>query len=745
MFPGVTSEPFSVVKLGPDCGPDAYSGYSPTANIAGFSLMHESGTGGAPKYGVVSQQPVPGNISNPLEDLSAARSSPDQAQVGFYESSLSSGVNVQLAATSHAAMFSYAFPGSSQSNVVVDVSHVLTSVGRPQWSQHYVSGNITVLPDNSYQGSGTYTNGWNLAPDWTVYFCGYIDAPTTALTFAGNGTELSQYSSRTTVSGEERIGAVFSSAQINITSRVGVSFLSSEKACEFVNAEIPIGTPLQSLVGAAKSHWNTEVFSKIQTPETDVHTLELLYSALYGMNILPSNRTGENPLWDSIEPYYDDIFTFWDLFRCSTPLMQILRPNSYEEQIRSVIDIWRNEGYMPDARSSNFNGRSQGGSNADNVLADAYVKGVRGAINWTAGYLAMLKDAEVQPPNNNDPSAPASSTQHGRGALPDWLKYNYITPTYTRAVSRAIEYSANDFALYQIASAQGNTADASKYLSRSRNWRNHWNPAASSLNYTGFPVPRKADGAFLPQDPLSCGGCYWGDAYYEGTPWEYAFNAHHDMATLINYIGGPETFVNRLDVLFTPDLNPNGSPQFNYTIFDPGNEPSFASPYLYNFAGRQDLSVARARYIAKSYYNTSPSGLPGNSDAGAMQTWLLWNMIGLYPLTGQTTFLIHSPWFSMNIDLGGGKSLNITTQGGDSDRDFYVQSLKVNGDVWSKSWVTWDDVFAQGGIMEFVLGKSPSAWCEGGELPPSPASADLAGVASSQGPQIILGSTRGHG
>ena len=310
MFPGVTSEPFSVVKLGPVCGPDAYSGYSPTANIAGFSMMHESGTGGAPKYGVVSQQPVPGNISNPLEDLSAARSSPDQAQVGFYENSLSSGVNVHLAATSHAALFNYAFPESSQSNVVVDVSHVLTSVGRPQWSQHYVNGNITVLPDNSYQGSGTYNNGWNLAPDWTVYFCGYIDAPPTALTFAGNGTTLSQYSSDTSVSGEERIGAVFSSAQVNITSRVGISFLSSDKACDFVNTEIPIGTPLQSLVDAAKWNWNTEVFSKIQTPETDVPTLELLYSSLYGMNILPSNRTGENPLWDSIEPYYDDILLF---------------------------------------------------------------------------------------------------------------------------------------------------------------------------------------------------------------------------------------------------------------------------------------------------------------------------------------------------------------------------------------------------------------------------------------------------
>ena len=158
---------------------------------------------------VVCQQPVPGNISKPLEDLSAARSSPDRAQVGSYKSSLSSGVNVQLTATSHAATSNYAFPGSSQSTVVVDVSHILTSVGRPQWSQHYVSGNMTVLPDNNYQGSGTYNNGWNLAPDWTVYFCSKIDAPTTALTFAGNGTTLSRYSSEIAVSGKERIGAVF--------------------------------------------------------------------------------------------------------------------------------------------------------------------------------------------------------------------------------------------------------------------------------------------------------------------------------------------------------------------------------------------------------------------------------------------------------------------------------------------------------------------------------------------------------
>ena len=401
--------------------------------------------------------------------------------------------------------------------------------------------------------------------------------------------------------------------------------------------------------------------------------------------------------------------------------MQVLQPVAYEEQIRSIIDVWRHEGYMPDARSSNYNGRSQGGSNADNVLADAYVKGVRGLVDWTDGYSAMVKDAEVVPPNNFDPEAPDSSDKEGRGALPDWLQYGYITPTYTRAVSRAVEYSANDFGLYQVATGLGNNADASKYLQRSRNWRNHYNPDVASLNFTGFIVPRDANGTFIEQNPLSCGGCYWGDAYYEALPWEYLFNPHHDLCTLVNYTGGNEAFVQKLDTIFQPGLNPSGSPQFNFTIINPGNEPSFASPYLFNFAGRQDLSVQRSRYIAKNYYNTGVSGLPGNSDGGAMQTWLLWNMIGLFPVTGQTTFLIASPWMDLTIDLGGGKSLKITITGGNSGTAYYVQSLNVNGQAWTKSWLTWDDVFAHGGTMDYVLGPSPSGWAADGATPPCPA------------------------
>lgn len=196
-------------------------------------------------------------------------------------------------------------------------------------------------------------------------------------------------------------------------------------------------------------------------------------------------------------------------FRCGTALFQIIQPDPYEEYIRSLIDVWRHVGFMPDARSSFWNGATQGGSNCDNVLADAYVKGVRGEINWEDGLSAMLTDAEVVPPNNDDSRDPSGSTAEGRGALPDWLEYGYITPTFGRSVSRAVEYSVNDFAVYQVASGL-ELANASVYLNRSRNWRNHWNPEAESLGFYGFVVPRDTDG-FIAQDPLTCGGCYWAD------------------------------------------------------------------------------------------------------------------------------------------------------------------------------------------------------------------------------------------
>lgn len=208
--------------------------------------------------------------------------------------------------------------------------------------------------------------------------------------------------------------------------------------------------------------------------------------------------------------------TAWDTFRCWNSLQLLINPNLATDVVNTLISVWRHERFMPDGRSSNYNGRVQGGSNADNILADAYVKGLGkdGSINWTAGYQAVLTDAEVTPYNNFDPEDLSGSTKEGRGALPDWLEYGFVTPNYSRAISRTVEYALNDFSVSQIAQGEA-PQDMQKYLNRSAGWQKIWSQY-SSFNFTGFLAPTYANGTILQgYSPQTCGDCEWTAISYE--------------------------------------------------------------------------------------------------------------------------------------------------------------------------------------------------------------------------------------
>ena len=251
--------------------------------------MHESGTGGAPKYGVVSQLPTKGEPHNPLLDLGQNRSVNDTAEVGYYKSSLASGIVVELAATTHAGMYQYTFP-SGENSVVVDVSHVLKSFRGLGWGQGYAGGAFE-LTETGYSGHGVYNGGWNVAPDWTIYFCGHFDdTATSRKTFTGHNESLSSYGTESSTSGSLRQGGVFTFNVSSVTSRVGISFISTDKACSNVQSEIPLGSKLSDLVTNAQEKWNADIFRKVTTTETNTTVLKQLYSYLYGMNLIPSNR-----------------------------------------------------------------------------------------------------------------------------------------------------------------------------------------------------------------------------------------------------------------------------------------------------------------------------------------------------------------------------------------------------------------------------------------------------------------------
>lgn len=608
------ARPFGVAKVGIDTYETNTSiatingGWTPRGLVTGISMMHESGTGGPAKYGIISQMPLT-TVDAPVNLLDnrtywQERVGNDSASVGYFGTKLENGVSVQIGGARHSGIIQYDFPVGDK-YILVDVSHFLSDEGGSNIDQYYAGGAIEFEGGGKqYSGYGTYGGGFSNSAPATTYFCGEFEQmPMEAHTFRGRNTEPVQrqhtlsngpipHPTFRNRSREEagpltdRVGAIFgfsnsgssnSTAQA-VKSRVGISFISVEKACAYKNQEIKSWN-LNDTVSAAVKEWNQDVFSKIQVPTGPTQNrtnLVLLYSSLYFMHLMPSDRSGENPLWDSSDSW-DDFYTMWDIFRCTVSFYHLFQPTYYQSMIRAVIDIWKYEGYMPDGRSGNYNGLVQGGSNADNVLADAYVKGLPG-INWTEGYQAMVKDAEVTPFNTFNLVDPSNGIQQGRGALYDWIPLGYISvDKSTRAISRTIEYSANDFALVQVAKGIA-PDDVQKYMNRSANWQNIWAHNFTHKGFTGFPVPRLSTGEFNVTDynPALCGGCEWQDITYEATPFEYSFTIPHDMQTLIEFMGGNDEFERRLDYIFMPNtseqsLGANGA-GIN-TLMNIGNEP----------------------------------------------------------------------------------------------------------------------------------------------------------------------------
>ncbi len=706
VFVGAAS-PFGMCKPGPDYDVHANSGYNPDLShpLYGFSQTHVSGTGGGPKYGNVSIMPF-GNTFESIEQESLRKN--EVAKVGYYGVNLSKwDIKVDVTTSPKVAFYRFSYSNNTK-GIKIDLGKYLGAEDVPDGreAQQFVGSEVEIISDTEIRGYTRIRGGWNYGKAYTVYFCAVFDTPFNDLG-TWKGTEIFpgekvQYDSH------EKTGAYVmfdkaSASTINV--KIGISYLSSLKAAQNIKEEIPHWNFDQTL-HETEQRWE-DLLSKIEidknTPE-DYKTM--FYTGLYHTMLMPVNRTGENPLWKSDKPYYDDFYAIWDTYRTSHPLITFIAPKIQADIINAMIDIYKYDDYLPDARSGNSNGRTQGGSNAEVMIADAFVKNLEG-VNYGQALYAMLKDAQMAPGGNQE--------AEGRGGLEDYNSLGYVSNRYVRAGNRTLEYAFNDYCLAQVAKGKKRRGEYHRYMAQSDNWKNLWRDIESEGS-RGFIMPRDANGNWIDSIPCAHSNgqqqyvpytpiaqewpicvCWWCGFFYEGNSWEYSFFVPHNVPELIEQCGGNDDFEKRLNTFFEKEY---------YRV---GNEPSFLTPLLYHWIGKPELSSLRIHHIVDTYYNASRSGIPGNDDSGAMSSRLAFHLMGLYPNAGMPYYLITAPYLEKTIlHLDNGKEFTIVAKNL-SKENIYIKKAYLNGKELDQSWILHQQIMS-GGKLELELSSKPSEW-----------------------------------
>ncbi len=457
--------------------------------LSGFSQTHVSGTGGGPKYG------------NILVRFEGERTEED-IQLGYYSCTLNGNRRAEITTAERASF--YRFTGVDR--VEFDLQHFLgrNPVPKAREAQQYEDSYLDVVNDSVQCGWQRISGGWNNGGPYTVYF----------------------YS-------------VSKKQAEHLLLRIGISFVSIDKARQNLIEDIP-HWDFRRTYDECIRKWD-DVLSRVQIDdEATAEQRRMFYTALYHTMLMPVDRTKDNGL-------YDDYYAIWDTYRTNTPLLTLIAPECQTAIARSLLDIYRLTGYMPDARSGNSNGRTQGGSNAEIVIADALAKGLK--LDYNLALEAMLKDATV-PPTDDE--------AEGRGGLAEYNCYGYIPYGIPRAGNRTVEYAFDDWAIAQVAKSLGRDSLYNIYMAKSKNWKNLWRKDYEQDGAIGFIMPKEAPknasniapkevlkektGIFLDSVPfghsclqkrsfaytpeISYEGpwyCAWWDCFmYEASSWEYS-------------------------------------------------------------------------------------------------------------------------------------------------------------------------------------------------------------------------------
>lgn len=668
--------------------------YTYTANkIKGFKQTHQPSPW-MNDYGEFSLMPVTGLRITENDRESWFSHLAEVVKPYYYSVYLADyDVTTEIAPTERAACFRFTFAKTDSAFVVIDAYD----------KESY----IKVIPsENKIVGYSTRNSG-GVAKNFKNYFVIVFDKPFLSQ-HTWSGKDLKDSSELH----DKHVGAI---VQFNapargsvVNARVSSSFISIAQAEQ--NLKETDNATLESVAAKGRDIWN-KTLGRILVEGGTIDQVRTFYSCLYRMLFFPlklyeKDASGKivhySPYNGQVEPGYLFAGTgFWDTFRALYPFLNLVYPSINKEMQEGLINDYKEGGWLPEWSSPGYRSVMVG-NNSASVVADAYLKGLRG-YDINTLYEALLKDA------NNEGPIPAV----GRDGVAYYNKLGYV-PYDVRInenAARTLEYAYDDFTIYKLGKALHRPADELKlYAQRSQNYKNLFDPEHKLMR------GKNQDGSFQsPFNPFK-----WGDAFTEGNSWHYSWSVFHDIQGLIDLMGGKKTFVQMLDSIFIMpptfddsyyggviheirEMQIAGMGQYAH-----GNQPIQHMIYLYNYAGQPWKAQYWVRESMRKLYKATPDGYCGDEDNGQTSAWYVFSALGFYSVCpGTDQYVLGTPLFKKaTISLENGKTFVINAPAS-SEKNLYIDNATLNGQAYGKNWISHFDI-QKGGRLDLSMSAVPN-------------------------------------
>ena len=681
-FPGAC-RPFGMIQTSPVTGAVGWrycSEYMYADSIIwGFTQTHLNGTG-CMDLGDILVTPFTGERHRTWDAYRSSFSkTSENATPGYYTVTLDQAkVKAELTATTHAALHRYTYEQADSASILIDLQH------GPAWNEKQYHSQVNSCEVN-WENDSTLTGHVNnkVWVDQDYYFVMQFSRPV---------IDHFELPMAETEKGKRLVASFNIQPGEEVLMKVALSTTGVEGAKANMAAEVP-GWDFEGIRTAAKADWNSYL-SRIEVEGTDEEKTNF-YTSFYHALIQPNEisdvdgryRNAADSVVNATGGKFYSTFSLWDTYRAAHPFYTLMVPERVDGFINSLVDQAEVQGYLPIWGLWGKENFCMVANHGVSVVAEAYAKGFRG-FDAERAFNAIKQTQTVSHPLKSN--------------WENYMKYGYFPTDLTEAesVSSTLESVYDDYAAADMAKRMGKTEDAAYFARRADFYKNLFDSS------TQFMRPKKSDGTWKsPFNPSQIGHAESvGGDYTEGNAWQYTWHVQHDVPGLIALFGGEEPFLNKLDSLFTLKLE---TTQADVTgligQYAHGNEPSHHVTYLYALAGRPERTQELIREIFDTQYSPKPNGLCGNDDCGQMSAWYMFSAMGFYPVnpvSGEYVFgAPQLPEFVLH--LADGKTFTIKAEGL-SEANKYVKSITLNGEPYTKNFISHADI-VKGGTLVYQM------------------------------------------